>query len=79
LKTVQKIKDPWPNVDAASGCLLYHYGMTEFPYYTVLFSISRALGICAQHIIHRAMGSPIVRPKSMTSEELNTAIAAATA
>ena len=31
LKTVQKIKDPWPNVDAGSGALLYHYGLTEFP------------------------------------------------
>ncbi|MBI5533638.1 MAG: citrate (Si)-synthase [Deltaproteobacteria bacterium] len=79
LKKVQKIKDPWPNVDAASGSLLYHYGMVEFPYYTVLFSISRAMGITAQHIVSRAMGSPIVRPKSMTGEELDKAIAAAAA
>jgi citrate synthase len=74
LKKVQKIKDPWPNVDAASGSLLYHYGMTEFPYYTVLFSISRALGISSQYVINRAMGSPIVRPKSMTSGEIQAAI-----
>jgi citrate synthase len=65
LKQVQKIKDPWPNVDAGSGALLYHYGMTEFSYYTVLFSISRALGICAQGIVSRAMGYPITRPKSL--------------
>jgi citrate synthase len=77
LKQVQKIKDPWPNVDAASGALLYHYGMTEFPFYTVLFAISRAIGICSQHVIHRAMGSPIVRPKSMTGAELKKAIEAA--
>lgn len=77
LKQVQKIKDPWPNVDAASGSLLYHYGMVEFPFYTVLFSISRALGITAQYVISRAMGSPIVRPKSMTGAELEKAIAAA--
>ena len=77
LKQVQKIKDPWPNVDAASGSLLYHYGMVEFPFYTVLFSISRALGICAQHVVHRAMGSPIVRPKSMTGGEIEKAIQAA--
>jgi len=25
-----KTKNPWPNVDAASGCVLYHYGLTEF-------------------------------------------------
>jgi citrate synthase len=68
LKQVQKIKDPWPNVDAGSGALLYHYGMTEFDYYTVLFSVSRALGVSAQAIIARAMGYPIVRPKSVTTK-----------
>ncbi|MDQ1267308.1 MAG: citrate synthase [Bacteroidota bacterium] len=67
LSQVKKIKDPWPNVDAGSGALLYHYGMTEFSYYTVLFSISRALGICAQGIIARAMGYAITRPKSLTT------------
>lgn len=25
-----KTKNPHPNVDATSGCLLYHYGLTEF-------------------------------------------------
>jgi citrate synthase len=67
LKQVQKIKDPWPNVDAGSGGLLYHYGMTEFPYYTVLFSVSRALGICSQAVIARALGLAITRPKSVTT------------
>jgi len=67
LAQVRKIKDPWPNVDAGSGALLYHYGMTEFSYYTVLFSISRALGICSQAIVARAMGFPITRPKSLTT------------
>jgi citrate synthase len=61
-----KAKDPWPNVDAATGALLYHYGVTEFEYYTVIFSVSRALGICAQNILSRAMGEPITRPKSVT-------------
>ncbi len=65
LTQVQKIKDPWPNVDAGSGSLLYHYGLKEFSYYTVLFSVSRALGICAQSIVARAMGYPITRPKSL--------------
>ena len=64
----QKIKDPWPNVDAGSGALLYHYGMQEFPYYTVLFSISRAMGICAQSVIARGLGLPITRPKSVTTK-----------
>ncbi len=65
LKQVQKIKDPWPNVDAASGCLLYHFGMTEFSYYTVLFSVSRAMGMASQLVVSRAWGEAIERPKSM--------------
>jgi len=73
LKQLKKIKDPWPNVDASSGSLLYHYGLTEFPFYTVLFSVSRALGICAQNVLARAMGSPIFRPKSLTTAWLKEA------
>jgi citrate synthase len=65
LRQVQKIADPWPNVDAGSGALLYYYGLKEFSYYTVLFSISRALGIGAQAVISRAYGLPITRPKSL--------------
>jgi citrate synthase len=65
LKQVQKIKDPWPNVDAASGCLLYHFGMKEFSYYTVLFSVSRAMGMVSQLVVSRGWGEPIERPKSM--------------
>ncbi len=76
LKQVQKIKDPWPNVDAGSGALLYHFGMTEFEYYTVLFSVSRTLGVSAQAIIARAMGYPIVRPKSVTTKWVESQVAA---
>ena len=68
LKQIQKIKDPWPNVDAGSGGLLYHFGMTEFAYYTVLFSVSRALGVCAQAVVARGAGLPITRPKSVTTK-----------
>lgn len=68
LRQVAKIKDPWPNVDAASGALIYHYGLKEFQYYTVLFSVSRAMGIVAQSVVARAMGFPITRPKSVTTE-----------
>lgn len=70
LRQVQKIKDPWPNVDAGSGALLYHYGLKEFDYYTVLFSVSRALGIASQSVVARAMGLPITRPKSVTTDWL---------
>jgi citrate synthase len=63
-----KAKNPWPNVDAASGALLYHYGLREFSYYTVLFSVSRALGMCSQVIVDRAVGAPIERPKSVPTK-----------
>ncbi|MCX6538690.1 MAG: citrate (Si)-synthase [Acidobacteria bacterium] len=79
LKTIQKIKDPWPNVDAGSGGLLYHYGLTEFAYYTVLFSVSRALGVCSQAVVARAMGLPITRPKSVTTKWLEGEAAKAAA
>ncbi len=75
LKEQGKAKDPWPNVDAASGALLYHFGMTEFAYYTVLFSVSRAMGICAQAILNRGIGSAIVRPKSVSTEWVKKAAA----
>ncbi len=67
LKDQTKVKDPWPNVDAGSGALLYHFGLTEFDYYTVLFGVSRALGMSAQLIINRALGTPITRPKSVST------------
>jgi citrate synthase len=67
LKEHGKAKDPWPNVDAASGCLLYHFGLTEFEYYTVLFGVSRAMGMCSQLIVSRALGEAIERPKSVTT------------
>ncbi|MEN3046649.1 MAG: citrate (Si)-synthase, eukaryotic [Candidatus Hydrothermales bacterium] len=70
LQQLQKVKDPWPNVDAHSGCVLYHYGITEFPFYTVLFGVSRAIGITVQLIWDRALGLPIERPKSVTLEWL---------
>ncbi len=68
LKEHGKAKNPWPNVDAGSGSLLYHYGLTEFPYYTVLFSVSRAMGMLSQLVLNRAMGTPITRPKSVSTE-----------
>ncbi len=68
LKEQGKAKNPWPNVDAASGSLVYHFGIKEFPFYTVLFSVSRALGVGAQLIYNRALGAPIERPKSVTTQ-----------
>jgi len=63
-----KAKNPWPNVDAGSGALLYHYGLKEFEYYTVLFSVSRSMGMLSQLILNRAMGTAITRPKSVSTD-----------
>lgn len=65
LKEHGKAASPWPNVDAGSGALLYHYGLKEFEYYTVLFSVSRAMGMCSQFVVNRAVGTAITRPKSI--------------
>jgi citrate synthase len=71
---VGKTKNPWPNVDAHSGVLLQHYGMTEANYYTVLFGVSRAIGVLANYVDARIVGLPIERPKSLTSEAIRALI-----
>eukprot|EP01114_Cavostelium_apophysatum_P017300 TRINITY_DN510_c0_g1_i1.p1 TRINITY_DN510_c0_g1~~TRINITY_DN510_c0_g1_i1.p1 ORF type:complete len:497 (+),score=147.95 TRINITY_DN510_c0_g1_i1:79-1491(+) len=68
LKEHGKTKNPWPNVDAHSGVLLQYYGITEENYYTVLFGVSRALGVLPSLVWDRALGLPIERPKSVTTE-----------
>ena len=68
LKEHGKAKNPWPNVDAVSGSLLYYYGLREFNFYTVLFSISRTMGMISQMVWERALGIPITRPKSVTTD-----------
>ncbi len=65
-----KAKNPWPNVDAHSGCLQYHFGVREFSFYTVLFAVSRAIGVTAELVYDRAVGFPIERPKSLTVDML---------
>ncbi len=68
LQTIGKIKNPWPNVDAHSGALLVHYGMVEYEFYTVLFGVSRSLGVLASLCWDRALGFPLERPKSVTTK-----------
>lgn len=70
LQSLGKIKNPWPNVDAHSGALLVHYGIVEYEFYTVLFAVSRALGVMASLIWDRALGFPLERPKSVTTESV---------
>ena len=68
LESLGKIKNPWPNVDAHSGALLVHYGLVEYEFYTVLFGVSRALGVLASLCWDRALGFSLERPKSVTTE-----------
>ncbi|KZT67719.1 citrate synthase [Daedalea quercina L-15889] len=74
LKEHGKTKNPYPNVDAASGCVLYHYGLTQFKYYTVIFGVSRALGCLTQLVWARALGLPIERPKSLSMDVIDTLV-----
>lgn len=65
-----KAKNPWPNVDAQSGVIQWFYGVKEYEFYTVLFGIGRALGVCSNIIWARALGYPLERPKSLTTAML---------
>jgi len=68
LKEHGKAKNPWPNVDAHSGCLLLHYGIKEYDFYTVFFGASRAIGVLSSLVWDRALGLPIERPKTVTTD-----------
>jgi citrate synthase len=70
-----KVKNPWPNVDAHSGALLLHFGLTEYDFYTVLFGVSRSLGVLSSLIWDRYLGLPIERPKSVTLKFLQQKVA----
>jgi citrate synthase len=65
-----KAKNPWPNVDAQSGVIQWHYGIKDFDFYTVMFGVGRALGVLANIIWDRALLYPLERPKSLTTTML---------
>jgi len=46
--------------------LLHEFGIKEDNFYTVLFGMSRAIGVLSNYVIDRALYSPIERPKSVT-------------
>lgn len=75
-----KAKDPWPNVDAISGAIQHHYGVLDGDgngpggFYTVLFGVSRLLGVTANTVWARALGAPIERPKSVTTRMLENLV-----
>jgi len=74
LMKTNKVKNPWPNVDAINGTLQCYFGMTESDFYTVLFGLSRILGISTHVMWSRALGKPLERPKSLTTDILEKMI-----
>ncbi len=70
LKEQGKAKNPWPNVDAQSGVIQWYYGVKEYDYYTVLFGVGRSIGVASNIVWDRALGYPIERPKSLTTDML---------
>ncbi len=69
-----RVKNPWPNVDAITGTLQYAYGVREPDFYTVLFGVSRILGLTTFAVWSRALQKPIERPKSMTTSMLENLV-----
>lgn len=73
LKENPKISNPFPNVDAVSGVILSAAGFPYPDYFTVLFGLSRMVGISIQIVYERCdaregKGTPIVRPKYLFKE-----------
>merc|ERR1711972_682566 len=68
-----KVKNPYPNVDAHSGQVMYYYNLKDQNYYTVVFAVSRAIGCVSQLVWSRALGLPIERPKSVPLDVLKKA------
>jgi citrate synthase len=60
-----KTANPFPNIDAISGTLLQHYGLVESDFYTVMFGVSRGMGVLSSLILDRTYGLPLERPKSV--------------
>jgi citrate synthase len=69
-----KAKNPWPNVDAHSGVIQVYYGVTEYDFYTVLFGVSRAMGVLSSLIWDRALGLALERPKSLTTLRIKSMV-----
>jgi citrate synthase len=68
LKKHGKAKNPYPNVDFGMGMVWHHFDITELEFYTVPFAISLSMGMLAQLVWNRALGTPINRPRSVTMD-----------
>ncbi|HSX37966.1 MAG TPA: citrate (Si)-synthase [Chlamydiales bacterium] len=67
LKENPKISDPYPNIDAITGSMLVAAGFPYPEYFTILFGLSRCVGIAIQIVYERleargGKGTPIIRP-----------------
>lgn len=70
LKENPRISNPYPNVDAISGVVLSGAGFPFPEYYTVLFGMSRTVGIAIQIVYERKEGKvPIYRPDYIYIEQ----------
>ncbi len=65
-----KAKNPWPNLDAQTGVIQWHYGVREYDFYTVLFAVGRSIGIAVNLVWDRALNFALERPKSLTTDML---------
>ncbi|KNG75589.1 citrate synthase [Plasmodium falciparum IGH-CR14] len=65
LSATGKVKNPYPNVDCSSGSVFHHYGIKYPEYYTVLFALSRSIGVMSQLVLSRGLMYPLERPKSV--------------
>ncbi len=63
LKENPKISNPYPNVDAVSGTVMTEAGFAYPEFSTVLFGLSRTVGISIQIMQEREANIPIYRPK----------------
>jgi citrate synthase len=75
LKENSKISCPYANVDAISGVVLTAAGFPYPEYYTLLFGLSRVIGIAIQIVYERCearkgKGTPIVRPKYLFKDSV---------
>lgn len=67
LKENPKISDPYPNIDAITGSMLMAAGFPYPEYFTLLFGLSRCVGVSIQIVYERTearggKGTPIIRP-----------------
>jgi len=65
-----KAQNPWPSVDAQSGVVQWHYGLTEWDFYPVLFGIGQAVGVLAKIIWDCAPGQRVDRSEPIATRML---------